>query len=179
MKKSVLTVLLAIMLLMSACGNEVPEEAQATPTAEIIAQAQTETEAAPPEESPVPDVEDDDLAKLMAAIEGLAEEIQAGLDNAMTQREMTEKAGELYEHWDAALNHFWSELKKLMPEDEFSKLLEEQLAWIADKESAMEQAGKTFEGGTAYSMAIYLKGAEITETRVYELYELLRQYNSK
>lgn len=180
MKKSVLTVLLAIMLLMSACGT-VTEAAPPSPTPvpEATAAPEADTQAEPEEESaPAPEPEDE-LEKLMMAIESVGAEIEAELQEAFTQREMSEKAGELYEHWDAALNHFWSELKKVMPEDEFSLLLDEQLVWIAEKEGTVAETGRMFEGGTAYSMAMSLKAAEITEARVYELYELLRQYNAK
>lgn len=180
MKKSVLTVLLAIMLLMSACGTAT-EAAPPTPTPAPETTAAVDVQPTPTAEEesvPAPELEDE-LEKLMMAIESVGAEIEAELQEALTQREMSEKAGELYEHWDAALNHFWSELEKVMPEDEFSLLLDEQLAWIAEKEETVAETGRMFEGGTAYSMAMSLKAAEITETRVYELYELLRQYNSK
>ena len=92
----------------------------------------------------------------------------------LNQAEMNMKAQELYEIWDEALNTLWTELKDELSEDEFAKLLEEQRAWIAEKERAVEEAGKEYEGGSIYGLIVYTKAADITEERVYELYELLK-----
>ena len=46
--------------------------------------------------------------------------------------------------------------------------------WIAEKEKAVEEAGKEVEGGSMYSLVVNMKAAELTEERVYELYELLK-----
>ena len=39
----------------------------------------------------------------------------------------------------------------------------------------MEEAGKEVEGGSMYPLITNTKAAEITEERVYEFYELLKQ----
>ena len=38
----------------------------------------------------------------------------------------------------------------------------------------MKEAGKEFEGGSIYPLIINEEGARLTEERVYELYELLK-----
>lgn len=113
---------------------------------------------------------------MMAATEEWAITIRASLEHdTLTQADMNVKAMELYENWDAALNTLWSELKERLSEDEFNVLLEEQRVWIADKEAAVKEAGKEVEGGSLYALVVNMKAAEITEARVYELYEMLKE----
>ena len=112
---------------------------------------------------------------MLAATEEWVLTIRASLENEnLTQADMNIKSMELYNTWDAALNTLWSELKKQLPEDEFAKLLEEQRNWIAEKEAAVIEAGAEVEGGSVYSLVVNMKAAEITEERVYELYDLLK-----
>lgn len=117
----------------------------------------------------------DNLASYMASIEEQSDSIKYSLENdVLTQLEMNEKSLELYELWDGALNYLWSELKNVLPEDEFEELRDKQRTWISEKEEAVEIAGKEFEGGSMYSMVANGEAARITEERVYELYELLK-----
>ena len=110
----------------------------------------------------------------MTALEEKAEEIEEFLEHdAMTQLDMNEKTQELYELWDEALNYLWKEIKSQLSDSEFAKLLEEQREWITEKESAVKAAGKEFEGGSMYALAVNAEAAEITQERVYELYEVL------
>ena len=116
------------------------------------------------------------IEDMIAASEEWALTIRASLEHdTLTQADMNVKAMELYENWDAALNTLWSELKERLPEDEFNVLLEEQRVWIADKEAAVKEAGKEVEGGSLYALVLNMKAAEITEARVYELYEMLKE----
>lgn len=117
----------------------------------------------------------DRIADMMAATEEWALTIRASLENdTLTQADMNIKSMELYETWDAALNALWTELKDQMSEEEFTVLLDEQRAWISEKEAAVKEAGKEVEGGSMYSLVVNMKAAEITEERVHELYELLK-----
>ena len=112
---------------------------------------------------------------LMEATEEWSLTLKASLENDnLNQLEMNMKSKELYDVWDNALNTLWQELKNELSENEFSKLLEEQRVWIKEKEKTVEEAGKEVEGGTIYSLIVNMKAAEITEERVYELYELLK-----
>lgn len=99
-------------------------------------------------------------------------------DKAITQTDMNEKSQELYQLWDSALNYLWSELKTHLPEEEFASLQGEQIAWIAAKEAAAEEAGKGFEGGSIYPLLVNSEAARLTEARAYELYTLLEALSS-
>lgn len=155
MKKYLLLPLLLIALLASGCA----EKAQ-------VSQVVSVTEAVEPE------YDSGALADYMASVEEQAAAVEDFLTHdAMTQAEMNLKSHELYQIWDDALNYLWGELKHNLPEDEFAVLLEEQRAWIAEKEAAVEEAGREYEGGTIYSLIVNSTAAEITEERVYELYE--------
>ena len=116
------------------------------------------------------------IEDMIAATEEWALTIRASLEHdTLTQADMNVKDMELYENWDAALNTLWSELKERLSEDQFNVLLEEQRVWIADKEAAVKEAGKEVEGGSLYALVVNMKAAEITEARVYELYEMLKE----
>ena len=116
---------------------------------------------------------------MMAATEEWALTVKASLENdQLTQADMNTKSKELYDIWDDALNTLWAELKDTLPKDEYEVLLEEQRAWISAKEKAVEEAGKEVEGGSMYSLVVNSKAAELTEERVYELYEILKGKNN-
>ena len=191
MKKSILLWLLAVAILAAGCTGRVSDAQQTTAattentTAAATAdtQAEMETTAAPettsPEETQAQQTEpadtNDELDDYMASLEAQAADIKAALEQAQSQSEMNQKAHELYVLWDDALNELWGKLQDSLPEDEFDKLLDEQIQWIEDKENAVEEAGKEVEGGSMYPLITNSKAAEITEERVYEFYELLKQ----
>ena len=102
--------------------------------------------------------------------------IEAELEQGtLTQLEMNRKSKELYDLWDRALNYLWGELKVVLPEEEFTKLLEEQRLWIKHKEKVVEEEGKESEGGSIHALIVNMKAAELTKARVYELYTLLQK----
>ena len=116
-----------------------------------------------------------DYESYIATIEEQSDDIKYALENeVVTQIEMNEKSQELFELWDGALNYLWGELKNVLSDEEFEELRDEQRTWIAQKEEAVEAAGKEVEGGSLYSMVVNTEAAKITEKRVYELYELLK-----
>lgn len=191
MKKSILLWLLAVAILAAGCTGRVSDAQQTTAattentTAAATAdtQAEVETTTAPetttPEETQAQQTEpadtNDELDDYMASLEAQAADIKAALEQAQSQSEMNQKAHELYVLWDDALNELWGKLQDSLPEDEFDELLDEQIQWIEDKENAVEEAGKEVEGGSMYPLITNSEAAEITEERVYEFYELLKQ----
>lgn len=109
---------------------------------------------------------------MMSATEEWASTIRASLENdPLTQADLNMKSMELYHTWDSALNTLWKEIKEQLSEEEFEVLLEEQRAWIKEKEQAVAEAGSEVESGSIYSLIVNMKAAEMTEERVYELYE--------
>lgn len=201
MKKSILLWLLAVAILAAGCAGPENDAQQTTAsttgatvqttTAATIAetQAETETTAATepiaatettsPEETQAQQTEpaatNDELDDYMASLKAQSADIKAALEQAQSQSEMNQKAQELYVLWDDALNDLWGKLRDSLPEDEFDKLLDEQLQWIEDKENAVEEAGREYENGSLYPLVTNSEAADITEQRVYELYELLKQ----
>ncbi|MBR4944994.1 MAG: DUF1311 domain-containing protein [Peptococcaceae bacterium] len=175
-KKLTILLMLAIMLFAAGCGNgseTVPEQADnntppVTEPADENSDANDMTDAGEPAVNAA-------LADYMASVEEQSDAIKYSLENdVLNQSELNMKSQELYELWDGALNYLWGELKNQLPEDQFAELLKEQLTWIDQKEQAVTEAGKEVEGGSLYPLVVNSTAAEITEERVYELYELLK-----
>ena len=201
MKKSILLWLLAVAILAAGCAGPENDAQQITAsttgapvqttTAATIAETQAEkettaatepiaaTETTSPEETQAQQTEpaatNDELDDYMASLEAQSDAIKAALEQAQSQSEMNQKAQELYVLWDDALNDLWGKLRDSLPEDEFDELLDEQIQWIEDKENAVEEAGREYENGSLYPLVTNSEAADITEQRVYELYELLKQ----
>lgn len=163
MKKLIFIPILMLSLFIAGCGNDARE----LPPAETSAPIQGSVPA---------DGKESELDIYMAALKESSDAIQLSLETEVfTQAEMNEKSQQLYELWDDALNYLWGELKAALPEEEFSKLLDEQLIWINDKEKAVQEAGRDFEGGSMYVLVTSGEAARITEERVYEFYDILKQ----
>ncbi len=116
----------------------------------------------------------DNLEDNIAFYEEWAASLKNSMENdSLSQAEYNEKAEELYEVWDAALNQTWNVLKQILDEEAMSALTAEELEWIALKEQAVAEAGAEYEGSSIRPMIMDLKAAEMTEERVYELMNLL------
>ena len=190
MKKYILIWLLVIAILSTGCAagkidesqpapsttagtTESTTEATTEPTTEATEETTSATETTAPEDT---EPADNGLSDYLAAIEEQSNQLKAALqDETMTQAELNSKAQELYQLWDDALNDLWGKLQDQLPDDEFDRLLDEQLQWIDDKEAAVEEAGKAYEGGSIYPLIVNTEAAQITEDRVYELHDLLTQ----
>ena len=192
MKKYILIWLLVIAILSTGCAagkidesqpantttapsTEAATKATTEATTEATSEATAETTSAPettaPEETePADDIPDDYLAD----IEEQSNQLKAAMqDEMLSQAELNSKAQELYALWDGALNDLWGKLQDRLPEDQFDQLLDEQIQWIEDKETAVAEAGAPFEGGSIYPLIVNSEAAQITEDRVYELFDLL------
>lgn len=170
MKKNIVMLLLTIVFCVTGCAGKEEEKVQVSVTTgeENAAEEYTEqSETSSYDKSKVDDY--------MASVEEQSDSIKNFLEyEAMTQLDMNEKSQELYETWDEALNYLWGELKTILSDTEFENLLEEQRAWISEKETAVEEAGKEVEGGSMYALVVNNRAAELTEARVYELYEMFQ-----
>lgn len=196
MKKSILIWIMILAIFAAGCaktGSNVPQTSAATTVAttapadtettapETTAPENTETEPTESEQTepeptePADTTGDDSLDDYLTALKEQSDLLKASLQQEeLTQAELNRISQELYELWDDALNDLWGKLRDSLPEEEFDKLLDEQLTWIETKESAVEAAGKDYEGGSIYSMIVNGEAARITEDRVYELFELLK-----
>ena len=191
MKKSILIWLLVIAIVASGCAasnNSVSQTTAATTpvtTEELATEARVETTEAPvteqtdavtTEAETEPALTDDVPDDYLALVEEQSNLLKAALQqDTLKQSEMNMLSQQLYELWDGVLNDLWSKLQSSLPDEAFDKLLDEQIQWIEDKEAAIEEAGKDFEGGSLYPLITNGEAAAITEARVYELYELWKQ----
>ena len=99
-----------------------------------------------------------------------ADELEASLsDDSLTQAEINETAGELYQVWDDALNTVWNVLKQTLSAETMDALTSEQKLWISEKERAAADAGASSGGGSMQDFIVWQKKAELTRERVYEL----------
>lgn len=163
MKKIVLFLTLALVILAAGfaagCANDVPD---ANVNQENIAEQNTA-------------VSNEAIDGYLASVKAQSDAINTSFENdPLTQTEMNLKSMELSELWDGAMNYLIDELKNRLSEDEYSKLQNDQLTWIAEREKAIAEAGAEFEGGSFYSFIVNTEAASITEERVNELYEMLK-----
>ena len=120
------------------------------------------------ESSAAPD-KDSILADYKEAIQK-QEDIESKLgDSLLPQQSLNQLAYEEYELWDNLLNRMWTYLNDDLSESEMNKLLEEERAWLKEKENAMKDAGADFEGGSMQPLVEYSTGATYTRKRVDDL----------
>lgn len=98
-----------------------------------------------------------------------AADLKDKLQAAQSQIELNEISGELYKMWDETLNSIWGILKESLDEKAMQILTKNERAWIAEKEAAVEEAGKAFEGGSMEVLEMNMKAADLTRDRVYDL----------
>lgn len=110
-----------------------------------------------------------DLEKEILAIEAEALTIQNKLQEAATQTDMNLISEEDYLLWDDELNSLWSRFSEAAPEDFKAVILEEQRAWIKNKEKEIEFAGSECEGGSIQPLIRNTKASELTRIRCYEM----------
>lgn len=131
---------------------------------------------------PVPDAADNtrwdaegSFANYLTSVREKSDAIRHSLEQeALTQTDMNQISGELRTLWDEALNRLLDEAQKVLPEAELAQLAAEQNAWQADMMTAVEAAGKAYEGGSLYPLVVNSEAARLTEERVYQLYEQLK-----
>lgn len=126
---------------------------------------------------------DDDTLEI--AISFSTEKYEEYLDNVVEEYNMmwlqidrtdmteTKKLAESeYTIWDEELNTLYNYLRELMNEDDFSRLKEEELAWIKSKE---EYAKKMATGytGNSYNLAYTNALIDMTRDRTYYLLDLI------
>jgi len=162
MTKSILMLVFALMYFVTGYGNVNMETLPVQPgTAQSVLSE---------------DAAENSLDGYMASVEARSDQIATYLEHdAMTQMDMNAKSQELYEIWDAAMNYVLAEAERILPENEFAELAEAQRAWLLEKEQAVEEAGREVEGGSVYPLVVNMEAAQLTQERVYELYEMLGQ----
>ncbi len=101
-------------------------------------------------------------------------QLQSILDTAMTQVDINQESGVVFQKWDMLLNEVYQYLKTIMTDSEFALLYEEEIAWIGEKEAAIEAAGAEWGGGSGEPMARNMTAIEYTKARCYYLISLIK-----
>jgi len=116
---------------------------------------------------------DIDVNSMLEATEQEAALLQKKLteDASLTQRDMNELSYEIYMIWDDLLNELWGVLKEHLDQEAMDKLLQDQRAWITQKEAEVKSAGEKYAGGSMAALVSNQKAAELTRSRVYFLAE--------
>lgn len=104
------------------------------------------------------------------------DDIQAGLKDleglyAGNTIEMKSAASQEYERWDKALNEIYGVLKQQLSANNMSKLKEEQIKWISDRDAKAKEESLEYKGGTAEQLIYTSSLAKTTKERCYELVE--------
>jgi len=112
------------------------------------------------------------VVNMIESAEAEDEEITKLLDDPyLTQTDMNIYSYDLYMVWDNTLNAIWNILKANLDPETMAQLTDEEIAWIIEKEAAMEEAGKECEGGSIYPCIVNGVATEYTRDRVYILAE--------
>lgn len=127
-------------------------------------------QAEPVQEGQASSIEEE-LEKIAQQASVLREKLN---QETLSQDDMNRIASELFMLWDDELNSMWSRLKEILPAETMSRLTDEEVAWISEKESAVAAAGAEVAGGSMQPFVENTKAAELTEARVHELAEYFR-----
>ena len=114
----------------------------------------------------------EDIVSAYEAAQNRSAEIDNELqtNTFLDQTSLNNYANEEYDLWDSLLNQMWSYLQDNLDAAEMERLSNEEHDWIAEKEKAMKDSIKGFEGGTMQPMVEFGTGADVTKKRVEELF---------
>lgn len=98
-------------------------------------------------------------------------ELEAKLQEDITQFDMNETGKELYKTWDDTLNIVWKLLEAELDDASMEALRAEEREWIVFKEEQVKAVGQENEGGSMQELTELMRAAELTKDRVYELAE--------
>ena len=160
----------------SAFGPAAPYVTASSPAAYTPAAPSAFAPAAPAAQSAAP-ARQGQYEAVKMEISGTEEQTAAlnrRMQNAQTQTELNQLAGQKYQVWDNELNSVWKRLEGTLSKDAMERLRAEERTWISQKEKAMQQEAAAYGSGSMASMAYAEKGTELTRARVYVLAEYLR-----
>ena len=100
--------------------------------------------------------------------------IESGLKDLDTYRagttlDMKYAASEEYNRWDDALYEIYDELKTSLSSSDMSKLEQEEIKWISEKEKKAKEESNNYKGGTAETLIYTTSLAQSTKDRCYKL----------
>ena len=165
MNSKIAIVVTATALCLTGCGEDSTSVTESSTIEESLSgEATVETENTTVQT-------DYDVQSVLEEAESEAAALQKKLeeDPTLNQADMNTLSMEIYQIWDDVLNDLWKNLKATLDEETMDDLLQEQRAWIKEKEAEVQQAGAEFGGGSMAPLVANQRAAEITRTRVYEL----------
>lgn len=109
-----------------------------------------------------------------AQIQAQEDELRSQLETeAMSNAEMGQKCGEIFQLWDNELNKVYQEVMSHLGEQDQETLRSEERDWVASKDAKEQELRDYYQGGTILVTAIPSTMADMTKSRVYELIDLL------
>lgn len=174
MKKWIWILVLLLVLSASACASSKAP----SPLPEPESSGATSDPVSVPE--PVPDstAAYDTIVAMgdrLASVQAQSAFIRSAFANEnMTQTDLNIKSQELYTLWNDLMEELLAELQKTLPEEDRAQLQSEQSAWAAQRDAAVEAAGKDYAQGSLYAFVTNDEAARITQERAEQLYELLK-----
>lgn len=165
MKVKLLAVVSILFMLLCACSVEGNEQ-----TNYEVNGMSAESEAQEQEEQAPQEQVNDDVQTMLEETEAQAVDLEKKLyeDASLTQADMNEISYEISTVWDELLNEIWTILNQSLDEETKAELLEEQRAWITEKEAEVKQVGEE-AGGSIAALLCNQRAAQLTRIRVYEL----------
>jgi len=100
-------------------------------------------------------------------VEKLTNEAQTTLDMAIY-------SGKMYEVSDECLNYLWNLIRYNVPQDSYVELLEEQRAWLTEKEELGKEIADAYAGGSLSGVSVNDALAQLTMERCAKLLEYLQ-----
>lgn len=109
------------------------------------------------------------ISEAISLAEEKEAELEAKLQEAVTQLDMNTISAEQFQNWDDTLNTVWRLLESELDDAKMEALRTEERNWIAQKDEQVKAVGQEHEGGSMQPMDEAMKAAELTKERVYEL----------
>lgn len=94
--------------------------------------------------------------------------------NTITQADINIESYNIFLKWDALLNEIYTYLSENMKEEDFATLEKDELLWIAEKEAAIEEEAKYWEGGSGEAMVRNVTASSYTKDRCYYLISIVQ-----
>lgn len=113
----------------------------------------------------------EEIAMEISFAEERSTELEAKLQEDISQLDMNETGKELYKTWDDTLNIVWKLLEAELDDASMEALRADEREWIDFKEAEVKIAGLEYEGGSMQELTELMRAAELTKDRVYELAE--------
>jgi uncharacterized protein YecT (DUF1311 family) len=170
MKKIVILMCVMLSLFCIGCGAKKDdsvsdEQLQAVENRDTEDKSEPEsTENQNTEKSETESIQDE-----IAKVEVKSVEYENTDMSNMGQQDINKLTSDWYQLWDDELNSLWSRLNNELDSETKAKVLDEQRAWVTEKEASIEEAGESVQGGSLQSQVENTVAEQKTRARAYVL----------